>query len=96
MCHDDYRGGSCGCNATVTGGQLRLRSDILDFNVFPYSEKTGDNVKSWFLQVLNQNQIKHNMVSGITPDGAVDGPMRLGGGQVFQKTNASGLSRMVY
>jgi hypothetical protein len=60
-------------DTTAAGAQLRLRSDIVDFNVFPYSEKTGDNVKSWFLQVLNQNQIKHSMVSGITPDGAADG-----------------------
>jgi hypothetical protein len=60
-------------DTTTTGAQLRFRNYILDFNVFPYSEKTGDNVKSWFLQVLNQNQIKNNMVSDITPDGSVDG-----------------------
>jgi hypothetical protein len=27
-------------DTTAAGAQLRLRSDILDFNVFPYSEKT--------------------------------------------------------
>jgi hypothetical protein len=29
-------------------------------------------------------------------EGLIQSPMRLGGGQVFQQTNASGLSRMVY
>ena len=60
-------------DTTVTRSQLRFRSDILDFNIFPYSEKTGENVKSWLLQVLDRNRIKHIMVSGITPDGAADG-----------------------
>ena len=60
-------------DTTAPGAQLRLCSDIVDFNVFPYSEKTGDNIKSWFLQVLIQNNIKHSMVSGITPDGSSDG-----------------------
>ena len=60
-------------DATALGAQLRLRSDILDFNVFPNSEKTGDNIKSWLMQVLVDHQIKHSMVSGITTDGAADG-----------------------
>ena len=36
-------------DATSLDTQLRLYSDILDFNVFPNSEKTGDNIKSWLL-----------------------------------------------
>jgi hypothetical protein len=32
--------------------------------VFPNSEKTGDNIKSWLLQVLIDHQIKHSMASG--------------------------------
>ena len=50
-------------DATAPGAQLHLRSDIVDFNVFPYSEKTGGNIKAWFLQVLIQNNIKHSMAS---------------------------------
>ena len=50
-------------DTTAPGAQWRLCSDILDFHVFPYSEKTGDNIKSWFLQVLIQNNIKHSMAS---------------------------------
>ena len=29
--------------------QLYLRSEIVDFNVFPQTEKTGENIKAWFL-----------------------------------------------
>jgi hypothetical protein len=65
-------------DTTAPGAQLHLRSDIVDFNVFPYSEKTGGNIKAWFLQVLIQNNIKHSMVSGITPDGSADGQCALG------------------
>jgi hypothetical protein len=36
-------------DVTTLDAQLRLRSDILDSNVFPNSEKTGDNIKSWLL-----------------------------------------------
>ena len=28
-------------DTTAPGAQLRLRNDIVDFNVFPYSEKTA-------------------------------------------------------
>ena len=36
-------------DTTALDSQLHLHSDILDFNVFPNSEKTGDNIKSWLL-----------------------------------------------
>ncbi len=49
-------------DTTAPAAQLHLHSDIVDFNVFPYSEKTGDNIKVWFLQVRIQNNIKHIMV----------------------------------
>lgn len=53
--------------------QLYLRSEILDFNVFPNTEKTGENIKTWFLECLEAVGIDHAMVAGITPDGAADG-----------------------
>lgn len=53
--------------------ELQLRNEILDFNTFPHTEKTGENIKEWFLQVLRTYDISHSMVSGITPDGAADG-----------------------
>jgi hypothetical protein len=49
-------------DTTATAAQLHLHSDIVDFNAFPYSEKTGDNIKVWFLEVRIQNNIKHIMV----------------------------------
>ena len=50
-------------DTTAACAQLHLWSDILDFTVFPYSEKTGENVKSWFLQVLDRNRIGHRCVN---------------------------------
>jgi hypothetical protein len=45
-------------DTTATAAQLHLRSDIVDFNVFPHSDKTGGNIKAWFLQVLIQTRIE--------------------------------------
>ena len=57
-----------------TGEQLWLRSEILEFGVFPAtSNKTGDNIKHWFLDVLDLNALPHCLVAGVTPDGATDG-----------------------
>jgi hypothetical protein len=57
--------------------QLQLQSEILAFEVFPFCEKTGDNIKAWFLQVLLDHELSHSMVSGVTPDGAADGQCAL-------------------
>lgn len=53
--------------------QLWLRNEILDFNVFPETSKTGEAIKNWFVDVLNANDLPHSAVAGITPDGAADG-----------------------
>ena len=53
--------------------QLFLTSEIIEFCVFPFSSKTGENIKKWLLGVLSSNGIDHSMVSGVTPDGAADG-----------------------
>ena len=35
------------------------RSKILDFGVFPHTAKTGENIKQWFLGVLQANELPH-------------------------------------
>jgi hypothetical protein len=51
--------------------QLYVRSEIIDFAEFP-TTKTGDNIKTWFVKVLESGAIKPASVCGITPDGAAD------------------------
>ena len=53
--------------------QLLLLSEIIAFDVFPHSSKTGENIKKWLLSALEKNKLTHEMVSGVTPDGASDG-----------------------
>lgn len=60
-------------NTTGKKVAFGLLSEILDFNVFPFTRKTGANIKAWMLGVLVAHGIDHRMVSGITPDGASDG-----------------------
>jgi hypothetical protein len=50
--------------------QLYLQSEVLDFNVFPSTDKTGENIKAWFVDRLAADGIDHSMVAGVTPDGA--------------------------
>ncbi|KAK3282686.1 hypothetical protein CYMTET_9581 [Cymbomonas tetramitiformis] len=57
--------------------QLLLRSEALDFEIFPYTEHTAVNIKSWFLSLLQSRHIEHACISGITPDGAADGQCAL-------------------
>lgn len=66
--------------------ELYLRSEIIDFNVFPYSSKSGENIKEWFLNVIKANDIEHSMVSGITLDGAADGQCGLSKIPVLSET----------
>ena len=54
--------------------QFCLVSEILEFAVFPFSSKTGDNIKKWLLGVLSSHIIDHSMISGVTPDGPVCWP----------------------
>ncbi|KAK3281373.1 hypothetical protein CYMTET_10832 [Cymbomonas tetramitiformis] len=53
--------------------QLFLRSEILDFDVFPLCAKTGPNIRTWFARVLERNNLPYSAISGVTPDGAADG-----------------------
>ena len=59
--------------------QLYLSSEILEFEVFPFTSKTGANIRTWFLSSLQKSGIEHSMVAGISPDGAADGQCALGG-----------------
>ncbi|KAK3284010.1 hypothetical protein CYMTET_8320 [Cymbomonas tetramitiformis] len=60
-------------NAISDTAQLYLRSDVVDFDVFPMGPKTGPNIKKWFQNVLVENKIPYSAISGVTPDGAADG-----------------------
>lgn len=53
--------------------QLYLNSEIIYFQEFPHSSKTGENVKQWFLSALSNDSLPASSVIGITPDGAADG-----------------------
>ena len=53
--------------------QLLAQSEVLDFDVFPHTEHTGLNIRSWLKTVLAKRGINHSAVSGIAPDGASDG-----------------------
>ena len=53
--------------------RLWLSTQLIDFAVFPFTSKTGENIKTWLLSVLSDKSIAHEDVSGITPDGAADG-----------------------
>ncbi|KAK3243146.1 hypothetical protein CYMTET_47179 [Cymbomonas tetramitiformis] len=57
-----------------TAAQLFLQSELIDFDVFPETAKTGPNIRKWFAEdVLVRNKIPCLAVSGVTPDGAADG-----------------------
>jgi hypothetical protein len=60
-------------DAKADNAQLQLCSEILSFNVFPVVSKTGEAIKAWFISVLEDNQLPHSIVAGVTPDGAADG-----------------------
>ncbi|KAK3260261.1 hypothetical protein CYMTET_30770 [Cymbomonas tetramitiformis] len=57
--------------------ELFLRSEVMEFGVFPMSAKTGPNIRVWFVKVLKDNGIPYDAVSGVTPDGAADGQCAL-------------------
>ena len=60
-------------NTSDPDAQLWLASEVLDCNVFPTTSKTGAAIKAWFNDVLKENELPHEMVAGVTPDGAADG-----------------------
>ena len=57
--------------------QLLVRSEVLDFDVFPHTEHTGVNIRSWLIATLARRAVSHSAVSGLTPDGAADGQCAL-------------------
>eukprot|EP00966_Prymnesium_polylepis_P020117 463882-Prymnesium_polylepis.1 len=52
---------------------LHLQSEVLDFEIFPFTEHTGLNIAKWFTDLLAKEGISHSAVAGIAPDGAADG-----------------------
>ena len=79
--------------------QLRVVSEVLDFEVFPSTAHTGIAIKEWFGGVLEAKAIRIPSLSGVTPDGASDGQlgMRLvdGLGDKVDTCNLHGLQRGV-
>lgn len=46
---------------------------ILEFEPFPFLEKTGENIRKYFLSKQDLKGISHDMLSGVTLDGGSDG-----------------------
>ena len=53
--------------------QLYAMSEVLNFDVFPLTEHTGENIKVELVATLAKKKIKHTAISGLSPDGAADG-----------------------
>jgi hypothetical protein len=79
--------------------QLRVVSEVLDFEVFPSTEHTGIAISKWFGDVLEARVIRIPSLSGVTPDGASDGQLGLrlvdGLGDKVDTCNLHGLQRGV-
>ena len=79
--------------------QLRVVSEVLDFDVFPSTEHTGIAIRDWFSRVLEAKGIRISSLSGATPDGASDGQLGLrlvdGLGDKVDTCNEHGLQRCV-
>ena len=56
-----------------------LMVEVLEFDVFPSSERTGENIRNWLLSVLLKRALPHRAISGLCPDGAADGVCGLNG-----------------
>ena len=79
--------------------QLRVVSEVLDFDVFPSTAHTGIAIRDWFGGVLQAKGIHIPSLSGATPDGASDGQLGLrlvdGLGDKVDTCNLHGLQRGV-
>ena len=62
-----------GSKSKAVTHQLYVQSEVLDFNVFPFTEHTGENIRKWMVDTLKKHAILYSCVSGVTPDGAADG-----------------------
>ena len=72
-----FTAGSTG-SAKALPPQLYLQSEVLEFEVFPHTQHTGDNIKEWLQGLLHKKRITFPAISGVTPDGAADGQCGLG------------------
>lgn len=60
--------------------QLLLNKEVLDFDTFPQSEHTAENIAAWLKGVLDRNKLadnNFNIIVGVAPDGASDGQAAL-------------------
>lgn len=67
---DAFTSSLCGSLSRPT---RQLCTQILEFGVFPHTSHTGENLKSWLLEVLKEKKIPLKVIAGITLDGAADG-----------------------
>lgn len=52
---------------------LEVSSEVLEFEQFPETRHTANNIKTWIQSVLTRNKLPYHAVSGVSPDGAADG-----------------------
>lgn len=56
----------------------RVQSEVLEFEQFPNTAHTGDNIAEWIRSVLKRKKLKFDHISRFTPDhGAADGKAAL-------------------
>lgn len=75
--------------------QLRILSEVLDFNKFPFTEHTGEHIATWFKETLEKEGVKFSSVAGISPDGAADGQCAMASiAELGEKTDTCDLHRL--
>jgi hypothetical protein len=65
------------CYVEVTDDSVFLVDQVLDFREFPYESHNGDNIKTWYEDLMKENGITIEMVSQVTIDGASNGQAAL-------------------
>jgi hypothetical protein len=93
-----FTSGSTG-SAKKPPPQLKAVSEVLDFDVFPLTQHTGEAISEWLQAILIKKGIVISSISGSTPDGAADGQkgmrMIVGLGDKTDTCNLHGLQSSV-
>ena len=75
--------------------QLELQSEVVAFEVFPFTEHTGANIAAWLVRTLDEEGITKPAVSGVSPDGAADGQCAMASIEdLGEKTDTCDLHRL--
>ena len=75
--------------------QLLLRSEVLDYDLFPSTEHTGNNIATWLRDRLKHHNVPFGIIAGITPDGAADGQKALNSiAELGEKTDTCNLHQL--